>query len=359
METGAAGERPVNRSPWKFFITSLAALVFSFATVFGPGASAQTPEAPSSPPAPEPQLPVTVPDATGKDVVVEDVSRIVPLNGDITEIVFALGLGPNVVATDTSALYPDEALALPKVGYQRELSAEGVLAMEPTVVIGDEDAGPPEVLEQVRSTGAPVVILPVDDTIKGPAALIRGVGEALGVPEAADALATDVEMSLNETAELVASVQDRPRVAFLYIRGQGTQMISGTGTSADAVITAAGGINAGADSGVEGYFPITPEALVEAAPDVILVMQAGLVSVGGVDGLLSIPGIGQTPAGEGERIIAFDDLYLLGFGPRIDDAVHDLALALHPELEGEPRNPQWQGTDIATPEASPVATPAA
>lgn len=342
---------PHRRVSMTFFVFALL-LSSPFATT----ATAQTPVVD----APMPALPVTVTDATGEDVTVEDVSRIIPLNGNIAETIFALGLGSNVVATDTSALYPEEALALPKIGYQRELNAEGILAMSPTVVIGDQGAGPPEVLDQVRAAGVPVVILESEETVEGPPALIRSVGETLGIPEEADVIAANVDQTLDETAALIAEVDESPRVAFLYIRGQGTQLISGTNTSADVVISAAGGVNAGADSGTEGYFPITPEALVEAAPDVILVMQGGLASVGGVDGLLQIPGVSQTPAGEAERIVAFEDLYLLGFGPRIGDAIYDLALALHPELDGEPRNPQWQGTDVAAPdEASPEASPAA
>ncbi len=327
---------------------ALMAAVAPFAPIALRHAAAQTPAASVTP-----DLPATIVDVNGEEVVVEDVSRIIPLNGTIAETVFALGLGDNVVATDVSALYPEEALALPKIGYQRELNAEGILAMEPTVVIGDSAAGPPEVIEQVRAAGITVVILPLDESVEGPPSLIRNVAQALGVPEAGEELAGGVEATLAEVEAMVATVESTPRVAFLYIRGQGTQMIGGANTSADVVITAAGGVNAGADSGIDGYVPITSEALVEAAPDAILVMQAGLASVGGVEGLLAIPGIAQTPAGETENILAFEDLYLLGFGPRFGDAVYDVTLALHPELEGEPRNPQWQGTDVMAPEASP------
>jgi len=336
---------------------ALLAALAPFAPAVLRQAAAQTPAADGSPAAvaAEPVLPATVTDVNGDEIVVEDVSRIIPLNGNIAETIFALGLGGNVVATDVSALYPEEALALPKIGYQRELSAEGILAMEPTVVIGDEGAGPPEVIDQLRTAGVTVVILPVDETVTGPPALIRAVGQALGVPEAGDELATSVETTLAEVEEMVATVESQPRVAFLYIRGQGTQLLAGTGTSADTVIAAAGGVNAGAESDAGGYFPITPEALVEAAPEVLLVMQAGLASVGGVEGLLAIPGIAQTPAGENANFVAFEDLYLLGFGPRFGDTVHDVALAFHPELEGGPRNPQWQGTDVAIPEASPAS----
>lgn len=322
-----------------------------------PAASAQTPAAADD--APAPQLPATITDTTGAEVVVEDVSRIVPLSGAVTETVFALGLGANVVAVDVSSTYPEEAMELPKIGFQRDLNAEAILAMEPTVVIGDEAAGPPAVLDQVRAAGVPVVILANDTSIDGPLNLVRGVGQALGVPEVADAVAGDIQATIDQVAEMVAGVEEAPRVAFLYLRGPETQLLAGTNTEADTVITAAGGINVGAESGAEGYFPVTAEALVAAAPDVIVLTQGGLASVGGVEGLLAIPGFAQTPAGENERIIAFDDLYFLGFGPRIGDAIHDVALALHPELDGEPINPQWQGIEVGGPPASPEASPAA
>ncbi len=306
-----------------------------------------------------PVLPASVTDAAGDTIEVTDVSRIIPLNGNVAETLFALGLGPNVVAVDVSALYPAEALALPKIGYQRELSAEGILSFEPTLVIGTENAGPPEVIQQVRDAGVTVVILPVQMTAEGAAEEIRAVGAAVGLVDEADVLAGNVEARLAEAAELRADAETQPRVAFLYIRGAGTQMIAGTNSQADAIITAAGGVNVGAELGIDGYQPITPEALVEAQPDVILVMQAGLASVGGVEGLLEIPGVAQTPAGETGTIVAFEDLYLLGFGPRIGDAVYDLTLAFYPDADGTPLHPEWQGTEVAAPESSPVASPAA
>lgn len=121
-----------------------------------------------------------------------------------------------------------------------------------------------------------------------------------------------MEARIAETQAMVADIAEKPRVAFLYIRGEGTQLMAGAHSQADAVITAAGGINVGAEIGLDGYQPITPESLIEAAPDTLLLMQAGLASVGGVDGLMQIPGIAETPAGETGNVIAFEDLYLLG-----------------------------------------------
>ena len=127
-----------------------------------PRPTATTPPSTSTAP-----LPAQITDALGNQVTVTDISRIVVINGDVTEVVFALGLGENVVAVDTSATHPAEVTNLPQVGYQRRLSAEGVLSMDPTVVIGNTNAGPPEVIEQIRATGVPVVILESVTTVDG------------------------------------------------------------------------------------------------------------------------------------------------------------------------------------------------
>lgn len=281
----------------------------------------------------EPQLPVTVHDADGQEVTVTDVSRIVPLNGDVAEIVWALGLGDNVVGVDTSASYPPEARQLPSIGYQRRLSAEGILSLDPTVIIGTQEAGPPEVIQQIRDAGVPVVLVEDEPSLETPGAKIRAVAQALGVPGRGEALARQTEREIAEAKTLAARATSKPRVLFLYLRGTQTQTIGGRGTDANVMIEAAGAIDAGAEAGIEGYKPLTPEALVAAQPDVLLLLEAGLESVGGVEGLLQIPGIAGTPAGRNRRVVALDDLYLLGMGPRTGQALRDLVLALHPELQ--------------------------
>lgn len=283
--------------------------------------------------APTPKLPVTVQDKDGKAVTITDVSRIIPLNGDVAEIVFALGLGKNVVATDISATYPPEAAALPKIGYQRTLNAEGVLALKPTLIIGAEGAGPPEVLEQLRGAGVPVLIIAAPSTLAAPAAKIRSVGAALGVPEVAEQQAQKTQQEIDEALALAAKGSKKPVVMFLYVRGTTTQQIGGRGSSADTLITAAGGVDAGTVAGINGFKPVTAEAIVAGQPEVFLLLTAGLQSIGGVDGLLQIPGVAQTPAGQAKRVLNYDDLYLLGLGPRTGQALKDLVLGLHPELK--------------------------
>jgi iron complex transport system substrate-binding protein len=280
-----------------------------------------------------PVLPAKVKDKDGKEITVSDISRVVVLNGDLTEVVYALGLGENVVGVDTSATYPPEARQKPKIGYQRSLNAEGILSLQPTVIIGSELAGPPAVIEQIRSAGVPVVLFRTVSSLEDIERKIVEVATALGVPNRGRLLAQQTKAEIDQALALAAKATSKPRVAFLYLRGSTVQTIAGKGSGADILITAAGGVDAGAEAGIIGSKPLTPEALVTAAPDVILVLTAGLQSVGGVDGLLQIPGIAQTPAGKTRRVVDFDDQYLLGMGPRAGKALMELVKALHPELK--------------------------
>jgi iron complex transport system substrate-binding protein len=288
---------------------------------------------PTIKPEPAPVLPARVADKDGKTVVVRNVSRIVPLNGDIAETVFTLGLKQNVVGVDTSATYPPKAVdALPKIGYQRTLSAEGILSLRPTVVIGSPAAGPPPVIEQLRTAGVTVVIVPEYKGITAGAKKLRVVGRALGVPKRGERLARKVESQVKIAKREVDSTLSRPRVAFLYLRGSQVQMIGGKTSGADAMIAAAGGRDVGVEAGIDGFKPYSAEALVAARPDVLLLLTAGLQSVGGEAGLLRIPGVAQTPAGQNRRFVHYDDLLLLGLGPRTGKALRLLIRGLHPEL---------------------------
>lgn len=293
------------------------------ATATAPAVSAET----------APVLPASVTDKDGKTVQVKDVSRIVVLNGDIAEVVYALGLGDNVVGTDTSATYPEGAKAKQSIGYQRTLSAEGIISLKPTLVIGNEVAGPAAVLEQVRATGVTTVLLKDVTSLEGVYEKIANVSTALGVPNRGTLLNQQVKTDVDAATALAAKATSKPKVAFLYLRGASTQQIMGSGSRADVLIAAAGGVDAGVAAGVKGSAPITAESLVTAAPDVLLLLSAGLQSVGGTDGLLKIPGISETPAGKSKRVVDLDDQYLLGMGPRTGLALMDLVKALHPELK--------------------------
>jgi iron complex transport system substrate-binding protein len=188
------------------------------------------------------------------------------------------------------------------------------------------------VLEQLRDAGVTLVVVPDEDSIEGAKTKIATIGELFGASERAADLNRQIDLDVLEARLYLDAVraQGKPRVMFVYARGAGTLSVSGTNTSAHAMIALAGGENAVTD--YEGYKPLTAEAAVAAAPEVLLFLTRGLESVGGVEGLRELPGLALTPAYEAGRVVAFDDLHLLGFGPRVGQAVLELTQALYPEL---------------------------
>lgn len=273
--------------------------------------------------------------ATGESVA--EGTRLITLFGDLTEIVYALGIEQYLVARDTSSVYPAATEELPNLGFAGALNVEAILAMEPTLVIGTSMAGPPGVLEQLREAGVEVVLLEEMNGLDAAQIKIRVVGEALGIPHTAEALALDVERRLAEVMATAAEIERPLRVLHVYVRRGGVQLVSGAGNKAQAIIEAAGGRDAAAEVGIEGWQPLTPEALVAIDPEVYLVMDLGLGVVGGIEGLLEIPGMAETQAGRAQRVISMPDLYLLGFGPRLPEAIADLAAYLR-GIEAEIRS---------------------
>ncbi len=280
-------------------------------------------------PAPTPELPVTVESFDGREVTVTDAGRIlaVDLYGSLAEIVFGLGLGERVVGRDTATTFP-AAADLPRVTPAgHDLSAEGILRLQPSVVLTDSTIGPAAVIEQLRAAGIPVIFFDPSRSLESVPARIAAVAQALGVPAAGEELAGRFA---DELASFhMSDVDDRPNVAFLYLRGgAGVWLIGGDGAGSDSMIEAAGGVDAGTSLGLERFRPLTAEALAAAAPDVLLVMTAGLESVGGLDALIELPGVAQTPAAANRRVVDIDDGLLLTFGIRSPRVVTALAEAL-------------------------------
>ena len=259
----------------------------------------------------------------------ETPERLVVAGGDLTEIVFALGAGDRVVGVDATSTHPPEAEARADIGYFRRLSAEGVLSLDPDMLIAAPEAGPEIALEQIAAAGVEIRTAPERAGTDGITAKIRFVGAALGRAEAAEALAARVESDLAEVREKVASIENRPRVLFVLVLRGGAPVVGGAGTAADVVIRLAGGRNAGA--GVEGYKPMTREAILAARPDAVLMMESRAEAAGGIEAVLDRPEIRLTPAGRAERGIVMPGMLLLGFGPRTPEAVTRLARALHPD----------------------------
>lgn len=280
--------------------------------------------------APNPQLPVTVRSADGKKVTVQNARRIVPLSGSLSEIVFTLGLGGRVVARDITATF-QQAAKLPLVTRNHDVSAESVLSLKPDLVLAETTTGPSEAMGQIRAAGIPVLVV---DPAKGLADVgprIQAVADALGVPAAGKELTKRSEDRIAAVRTAIPRHKEKPRVAFLYLRGSASvYLIGGKGSGATSLLEAAGAVDAGAESGLEKDFTaITTEALAQAAPDAILVMTKGLESVGGVDGLVKIPGVAQTPAGMNRRVVSIEDGVLLNYGPRTDQVLKSLVDQLY------------------------------
>ncbi len=279
-----------------------------------------------------PGLPVTVKSADGRDVTVVDTSRIVALSGSLAETVFSLGLGSQVVGRDISATFP-EARHVPVVTRVHDVSAEAVLSLHPTLVLASVDSGPPAALDQIRNIGVPVIKFQEPTSVDDVIPRIRSVANALGVASAGETLVERTSGAMAEARARVPSGVQPPRVAFLCMRGQAAvYLIGGPTSGADSMIRAAGGIDAGTAMGLDRAFtPLTSEALVLAAPDVILMTTTGLESVGGIDGLVVMPGIAQTPAGRSRRVVTVEDGLLFSFGPRTPVALQFLVSQIYGE----------------------------
>ncbi|MCB5184162.1 ABC transporter substrate-binding protein [Methylobacillus gramineus] len=257
----------------------------------------------------------------------EAAERLLTIGGAVTEIVYALGKGNEIIANDITSVYPEAALKLPKVGYMRTLSAEGLVSTNASIIIAEAGAGPRNVLDQVRNAGIKVVQLSDGShTPQQVAADIRAIGKELNASNT-EKLASQYESSWKQAESKLAGLPGQPRVLFVMNNsGRGAQ-VAGDETAANAIIKLAHGENVMAGQ-YKGYRPLTAEALVAAAPDVIVTTKEGLEASGGLQNFLKTPGISMTPAGKSGRIISMDTQYLLGFNPRLPEAVTELAQAI-------------------------------
>ncbi|WP_424191932.1 heme/hemin ABC transporter substrate-binding protein [Ampullimonas aquatilis] len=265
--------------------------------------------------------------------------RIISIGGAMTEIVYALGAQSRLIARDTTSTYPDAANQLPHIGYQRNLAAEGIAALKPDLVLAGAEAGPPTVIKQLRELGIRIEQISHPPGTEYSMAEVRKkiqlVGQSLGLASLGNELQQRFDLAwqqqtqqqVQRIAQWQMTRQDKPahRPAMLFILSHtGNQaMVAGAQTAADAVMRYAGAEPA-LGKQFNGYKPLTAEAAVTAAPELILTTQEGLQQMGGIDRLLEQPGLALTPAGKQRRVIAMDSLYLLGFGPRLPQAINEL-----------------------------------
>ena len=257
--------------------------------------------------------------------------RIVSIGGSLTEIVYQLGAEHLLVAVDTTSTYPASAMAKnPNVGYMRALSAEPILSLNPDLVMAASGAGPASVFEQLRAAGIKVVIIEDEPSIDGVYAKVRQVSQLVLKEQQGLMLVEALQAEFAAAKALLSTIEGKPRVLFLLSAGVGAPMAAGNDTSANAMITMAGGENIMSD--INGYKSISPESIVVGAPDFVLIPQRVFDLYGSKQAVFALPELIATPAAQAQQLLVFDGLYLLGFGPRSIQATLDLARALHPDF---------------------------
>jgi len=255
--------------------------------------------------------------------------RVISLNGSLTEIVYALKQESLLVGVDTTSQFPPEATELSSVGYQRALSAEGILSLQPTLILSTNHAGPETALQQINSLGVERITLQEQYSIESVIEKIQDVAEALQQDEAGQALAKQTLQDFKQVQARIPSDTAKPRVLFFLGTGNASPSVAGGNTAAAAMIELAGGDNPFGNQ-FEGYKAVNAESMIAAAPDVLFVSSRSFDSVGGLSGVLSLPGVAATPAGQNKRIYSVDTLLTLGFGPRTPLAIASLLEHLYP-----------------------------
>ena len=254
-----------------------------------------------------------------------DASRIVVAGGSITEILFMLGEDNKIVAVDRTSNYPAEVSRFPVVGYVRALSAEGVLSLGPSLVLGEDDMGPHEVVSQLKLTGIEIRRVPEEHSAVGIVEKIICVATILGYTD--DKIAK-IRQDFDDSVEQIAALNDeeatapKPRVAIIMALRDGVPFAAGSDTSADGVIEMAGAENVFAS--FDGWKPVSLEVMISSDPSFIVMPERGIAMSGGKDSVLSHPSVRTTVAGQKGRVIAVDGMTLLGFGPRTLQIALDL-----------------------------------
>jgi iron complex transport system substrate-binding protein len=273
---------------------------------------------------------VTVHDARNRDVKIENPARIVSIGGAITEILYALGFEDRLAGVDATSLFPTAALRdKPNVGYMRQLSAEGVLGLNPSLVLAMQGSGPKETMDVLDAAKVPLVLVPETFSEQGLLDKIKLVGHAMDADARAACLTAAVGSDLKQLRELRAKVTKPVRVMFVMSLLNGRAMVAGHKTAADEIINLSGGVNA-IDS-YDGYKMINDEAIVAAKPDVVLTIQRAKDSLE-AQAVYAHPAFAMTPVVANKAFISMEGLYLLGFGPRTAAAARDLSVKLYPAL---------------------------
>lgn len=251
-------------------------------------------------------------------ITIGEKTKVVSLNGTLTEILCTLGFEKNISGVDVTSTFPATLSKVPKLGHTRNMAAEGLISMKPDIVFAAEGELKPEMLQQLSASGVQLIQFKTPVNAEESVQLIQKMADTLNVGEKAEDIIAGIKTELQK----ISVPQPAPKVLFIYARGAGMLMVAGEKTPIQGMIQLAGGENA--VSGFEDFKPLSTEILVKSNPDIILLFDSGLGSVGGPQGLLSIPGVTATNAGKNKAFIAMDGQYLNGFGPRTGAAALEL-----------------------------------
>ncbi|HAS8421494.1 TPA: hemin ABC transporter substrate-binding protein [Vibrio vulnificus] len=236
--------------------------------------------------------------------------RIISAGSAVTELILALHAEQSLIAVDVTSQLP-EGQPLPKIGYHRRLSAEGLLALSPTKLIGSDEMGPAPVLQQLKSTGVDIEVVNTQANVDGLKARIDQIAAILNKPQEAQQLKSLVDQQV-QSLKANQPTEQKKKVLFLLIHEGRAANVAGTDTTPDAIIRLAGAINPAADK-ITAYKPLSSESMVEMQPDVILVSGRSFEKLGGPDAIIKMmPLLAATPAGQNKQIMAIDGAALVG-----------------------------------------------
>lgn len=274
---------------------------------------------------------ITVTGADGVDVSIQDHSRIVSVGGDVTEFIYALGAEDLLVGRDDTSTYPKDVFRLPSTGYMRTLAPEGILSLNPTLILATDGSGPPTTIEQVRKSGIPMVIIGNEYSHQGVIDKITLISQCINKTKEGKSLIETLKKQQKALENALDKVTTSPRILCLMNIQRGMLMAAGTHTGAAAVFDIIQAKNA--VSGFLSYKALSAEIAVAGQPEIILIPSHAAELTGGIENIASMPELSATPAAENKKIITMDSAYLLMFGPRYLHATAELAQMVYPDFE--------------------------
>ena len=236
--------------------------------------------------------------------------RMISAGFGVTEIIYALGAQDKLIAADFTSRHLIKNDDIKQLGLHVQLSAEGVLALRPTHLIGTDEMGPKIALDQIKQSGVQVVTIPSGQDSSQLLSRLDKLAEVMGIGEKAQRLKEQVKADISDLKEHHCNTNSK--AIFLMLDSSRKIRVSGSDTAINSIITLAGGSNP-AHTYFSGYKTMNMESLLEMQPDYIIISQRALDMYQGIDNLLDkVPILKATPAGINKQVITIPSGSLLG-----------------------------------------------